>query len=1025
MYFPTRENPASMASMARAQTIPCIASVCSWPRSLFTLAACSGILLFCTLPSPARAQGTPKPSVAPSTPPGYAQGITLLHRAGLPDVKGWKFVYFDSTYRDEDHLRLQLLQIEKPCGNAWVEPEPDANGLRRIIINGFMTVAFVETDDDETYARLLPLARARSLDLRVGKIRDADEQESAALLATALARSFGERETGEKLLLAREYLTTFFFLAAHLYHRGQVTEGSQMLDTLGAQLPTPGTAVALAVDALADMRLRRSLAQFRADQDWRLLQDSMDVLLKDFPNGWQSRPHAERLLGQARLRLAGQTSPELSTDPFPLTAEQKAWWQDVTTHQPALPLPGDSTLPDLRKLATYWIAQRCGAPEELLRQLRPLRTRPAESALFDIRADWDWLAIMGAAVGDLTPTHFCKFDPTFYYSSTHSGTSMEPLHEEAIEYRWQALNRPCTRDDIARAFLSSALPTSGSMTRAEEVWYMSATELRALTREWQARLAPMSPLECARVYREGSTESRLRLISSILAATGDDSDLAALETLVFQNPEFTMPLAAQILQRRQAAGRPFLERYKAEFVAFMRNRGYSAGSSTETDAQKRNAAIAAEFGDLFSAMESHLSGKRLQDVLLDFGEDRINDEWLTYFMHSLGDDYVWTRGEIEQLFSTMASLPKSEEAGRKRRSSLLGYAREAIAGHFQINLSNGWDDTPDEKQRERALPDWVLNRFREVIEQNRDVETLAWGSGRSTLSQEACHDLEVLSNPDVQKRLDQILKLLPEEDHGPFLEARAQARLAGRKAPPLPDEDRVPAARRQAIKEALDRFGEGRWNEFFGALSLDEKLAALSATWERQPDASWRKPLTQIIALDTKMAPATHKAAWSAYEGQHVDGDSLKRLLASCQAMLGDGVEHVRGAITPRSHLRGMNLLIEDGNPDNSHWLTAGREPGQPAPDFTAIASIRLYGISADRNGTQLFLLGKDGQWKLHSTDSQPYGPLNLPPRDDFPTAEKFTEILNLYLDPTVDKLRNVSIEFGVSRVVPPNEDSR
>ena len=1034
--------------MTRLEKIsrPLAASFLLAPVSVSVSVSASALLLgsMCLLPTHAQAQ---KPSASQAVPApaaskvDFAKGFALLQRAGLPDLKDWKYVKFESDTLSHDERWREELEVSELSGKGWVEAKPDASGLRRLTFDGLTMIAITEEEDEATVSRLDGLARRQGLEFHTGTITPADEAADAALLAIALARAAQDADDRDWLKDSHEQLVVLLFTAGQLHHRGLTQEANDMAGVLLRLAPRQDAFIELAVGTLADERLRLCLVNFSQGHNWKALHTSLEALLQDFPKGWRIRPVAERLLVQVKARANGQPAPAVNPGPFTLTDEQKAWWQKVADFRPAPGQEGAGAAFDGSRIGSQWLASRTGLPDSsdgqssssglpwnhfgsrghAGAQKETLATLTAKGGLFDLDNDWDWLVVMAAGVGDQTRTTLTSGGRSLrpedlfgdVFGSAQDAQELTPEQEERI---WQKLNRPLTRDEIARAFLGSVLPITEGSGSPSELHRMDAGELQEAARAWSARVSGKQDRELVRVYLKDGTPRHLHILVHKLVARGEEADFALVEEAALDQPVKRMDAALEVLRKRRTAGKPFLEKFKARYLAVAEEQD----TTGEKDAQRRQAMSEREIRRVFSVLDGLVSENGIADSLKEYGAGRMDRDSLTALVMTVGDDYAWTRQEIEALFAAAAQAPPTEWM---RRYVLMELAGHAVYGWMEENAAPPTPDataTPD-----TPPPDWMRQLFREAVQQHQQVYIPdTEEQDDATLGQRVAYMLDSLWNETEAVEARSAVEELPGEDRWAYLASRGMARLNGQPVPPIPDATQVPEARQKQIKAALKKpqLG-GAWSKFTASLDIHEKLVlqeALLAEEELSP--SWRKSALLITDLVLSGAAATSPPPWKALEGRSLDAKLLKTLLQQVQATLKDAGKDVQGTLLPRGFMRGQRILVADSTlasepseHDLSVWLHEERDEDGAKLEVTAISFVG-WGSAQQSGGAMAFLLGKDGKWSPMSDEEPPIGFAELPfselqsPEDFIEEFQNALETHDLNADP-------IRVEFGAVRI--------
>ncbi|WP_147263327.1 hypothetical protein [Roseimicrobium gellanilyticum] len=969
------------------------------------------------------------PAMRAQTPaPDFSQGFELLRKAGLPDVKGWKYVRFESEFGANGEANLDALLPGKQPGNAWLEPQAAPSKLQRILVDGSRLTVVASDSSALDYRAGMRAAEAMGLPYIPGKAKDPggdakqnSEAADAVQLAAQITKMTVDGEGKDLLLTYPGLIVNVFFMAAHYHRRGYEKESAQIVTGLQQLLPRPEALIELSVEALGNLRLGQGVARFRTDRDWKALQATLESVLADFPELWTSRPLAERLLGQVKARSAGQVPPPVASNLFPLTGEQQDWWKQVTIAPPPQQKGDEAAMMDMtqsigpEQWAQAWMVKKLEIPDSLGRYWQAL---DKDSLLpFDASRDWDWIVVMAAAVGDNAMT-MCDglsrqggFD-TSWMSFDPEEPPAEPSEEE-LDQRWEQLGAPLTRDEIARGFLGIVLPLSEEHG-SDGARLMSVEDLRESAKTWSAKTAGKTGVEVTRLYFKEGSDFQRRMAASALARTGDEKDMALLEESALNAPNMSMDLATQILQKRKEAGKPFLEKFKAKLLEEVKENSPSEEIPDYIKGQ-------------LTAMEGLVSGKGIKELIADYASGAMEQSAFMQSFQSMEADYEWKQEDIEAAFAAMGKIPASE--GR-RRYLLLEMTAGAMRSMFkieedgQVPADEATGSGAEGKPGESPPPEWVVKLLKEFIAQNREVKVSGWIGNDIRLSQYGCFLLDSLWKSQEVAESRNLFQQLPAEDSWSYVEARGMARLEGKQPPPIPDAVRVADTRKAEITAAAQKIKEGGWADFYTSLNLDEKMAANEVIAGMEPDDSWKKALLTVteVTLDVSEVAATaaKPESWMALKGKVLDGALAKQVLELCQQGYKDGGKNLTGAINARSHHRGKVVAVgvakeeESRQSDIATWITTVQsEDKESAP--TAIAYVRWRDRSGS-TGTMMSVRGKDGAWKIHAGDGAPPGFADMPVTPVL-DAEAFEKAFADFLTGPLPNKQLWSLDFGVYKV--------
>lgn len=977
----------------------------------------AGLMLTAGTTTPARAQTQ-----------DFSRGFDLMVKLGLPDTKGWKYVKTGAGEYDSIAQRLDKLKLS---GDAWMEPEAGADGLVAISADG-VSLSALPLKEPETMKEQSEIARKLAAaglgyEMRVRSLDDAkpaDEKADAEALTAAVIKALGDEDGRDGILRDQGTLATLFFRAAHWHRRGMPEPAAKLVQALFDRLPRKAALIEAAMGRLASERLGVALLRFQGTGDWKALETDLQAVIADFPKMWQERPLAERLLGQVKARAAGQAAPLTSSADFPLTEAQVAWWEKVTGlgrgeggKDEDEGEEGDGEM-DMERLGTLWAWKQLPWPAESLKDGEEgWYASQLKGKLFDLTNGWDWTGVMAAALGDQTLTSLGMENQRYrsnYFSSYHDPEDEpEELSEEELAQHWSQMNRPRTRDDLARAFLKGAIPQSED--RDYDWWETTeADELRETAKEWRDKLAGKKDREIVDLYFAEGGEQEKKWAAGLLARTGTDADLAKLEELTLKSPREALELATEIVKRKKEGAKAYLDKFSAKLKEEIaaQNREYRKDQSAE-ELEKE---FDQYYGRQLKPLQAIVSGKGFADMLAAYleGKSKLND-----FQGEIRALEVkrWKQGDAEAM---MGAVLKKEGATPAERSTLLQYAtymvRSAIAPEGEENeepAPPGGDE--EEMQEDVKLPDWVIGGFRQMVEGGGEILMPSRGE-MLTLSQLALYQVDTLANGGKSRQAAQAFRSLPNKLVWRHFEERGRARLEGRPAPEVPDVKSLPAEKKTAIEANLSKVGTPGWAAYAESLPAIEAMVLRDAIEAREePDPAWQK--ANLTVADVKGGGAEK---WAGLKGKVMDGTFVRQLLDLCEKQLAE--REVTGGSQPGPLLTGMVLTVQaEADEDDQYGNSIGGQlkQGMQAfgdgdgnevkPDFTAIAWVMWY--ARNERGSAVRLLGMDGKWKTHSGDEAPTGLRYLPFEEPVADAD-LDKVFGDFL--SGDGKEGVILQFGV-----------
>ncbi len=920
--------------------------------------------------------------------PDYSRGFEILLRLGLPDTKEWKYVQLPQADSFGSRLRDW-----KRTGNAWLESAPDADGITRVTSDGITLLgrAAYNPQDRETAMALMRKLQERGLliswDGAGGREREGDEAADAAALVQVFQSELakGERSRTRYLLSDPDSLAQIFFHAAHWHRRGHEKEAADLVNLLMQHLPRKAALFEVALRSIANQRQLVAVMKFGASGDWAALSKEMEGILADFPGSWPERPLTVRLLERVNARAAGSVTPVRGDEAFPLTPEQVVWWESYEqADESDEPEEFSPYRHDTTQTGKLWAKQRLPWPDGGDKS-QAWEIETARNSAFDVTNDWDWIAVMGAALGDETMVWEKGNVGNFYnrYSSGRFEPEFEPveLADEDLEEAWRGMARPRTRNEIARAFLKGAVP---SPPDSDYEWWETAEtgEVVEVVASWRAKLDGKSGEEILKLYFTEGDEEKKELAAVLKVRVGTEEEVAKLREMVLASPTRGMALATEIVKRDGEKGRPFYESFQTRLKEEMA-KDYEKLSPEELEAQFQS-----RYSDSLSTMETLLSGEGFAELYAAYIADEKGAQEIARAMQALGE-MEWTREIVEATFAGVLNLVNPTPVRRVYAISLSIYAVNGFLGGENKSATDG--DPADV-----TLPDWLTQAFREQIEAGRDLP-VDWSQSRHAASRIWLSSLDTLVNASAAQEAAMVLRDLPEEDLWSHLEARGRARLAGEQPPATPTADSVPAARKTEIEAALSGIGEmdpAKWDAYVASLSVAERLVLRDALAAATPAPAWKNLILRVAEVSSP-----DDDEWKNIVGENLDAALVERLLAMCRSHVGE--RSLEGGITAMPLLGGVKLAVSVFSHDEfkERYMLGTRFTGyntqETAPDFDAVVSLDCY--SAGNSFSALRLRGADGAWRVHVDDEPPgnlYGPLRGNSRDEAGFGKEFATFL-------------------------------
>lgn len=972
-----------------------------------TFAVCAAVALTLSLDRDfARGQGA-----------DYSRGFEMMIGLGLPDTSGWEYVKVE---RYDGSSLEEMLGVELE-GNAWLEPEADADGLRRMTSDGVSLVAYMDSrpDDYETYAEWQRKALSAGLQPdRFGtevQIREIDERADARKLLDALAEGLADGDVREGILHARDPVAALFFLATQWHQRGLQEEAAALVEALFEHLPRRQALVEAAMGRLANERHAAAVRRFRGSGDWALLEQDLQTVLEAFPQMWSERPLTAKLHALVQDRIAGGARPVEPAEGLPLTEEQVAWWQTLTEGAAADGEDegeGDDAAPARRSISPdqagrQWAQARLPWPEDSV-ELRHLGLGEGGARPYDVANGWDWLAVMAAGLGDdtlvapdlssaLGGSHFHR---SYHYSSRRGNELEEPpaeLSEDEVEERWAQFDRPQTRDDIANAFLRSALPRTDLISH--RFWSSAETEdIVAAVQDWHSRLDGKEGREVIELYLQEGGDTEKGWAAALLARTGNEGELERLEALALASPQRSFDTATEILRRRREEGAGFYE----AFVARLKEDylGSRLGSRTrEVDEAALEAEFESNYEHQLQRLRALVSGEGFREMLAPFvaGEKPFQTFMIEVSMLSMGD---FGQGDAEAAFEGVLEMGPGRASDQMQ---LLGFGMRIAQG--VLESESGDDDAEDPSDARRRLPDWLVELCSALVEASDAIGTVPGAlTGADTLARSVYYYLEFLTAPQEMAHAYRDFEGLPQPIVWAHVEARGRALLAGEELPEPPSAEEVPEERRLEIEAGIERLSQPGWAEWVESLTAAEAMVLRDAMAEDEPSPAGRAASLRIreVRLPTG---GDWSEAWSGLEGAEFSPEFVDRLLDLCQAEAEGEGGGADGTLVFGPLHTGIRVEVarpgEGGGLLQAYGLGGAEDYRDPTEPLSVSAMVYAVWMTAGGNASTLRLRSPEGEWSLSEDESSVGGFYGLP----FPSlvaGEELAASLEEFIDEAI-----------------------
>lgn len=857
----------------------------------------------------------------------YGPGFQKFYALGLPDVKGATYVTLTLTGGNDSYdfgggYDLSEIRLK---GDAWLLDPARSNQPARLVLGGLSIREVYDREAlrKEAASRPQPFAPAAGVRGRppadprfAGMWQPADLRKDVEATLAGLDVLQADERKRDRLRYSPETYGQIFFNAAHYHRAGLTNEANRIVQGLFALSDDPRTVILQALNRLADRQYLDAFQAFVRTNDWSRYAADVQTVLDRYPAGWRTAPAVKRLADKLRQQLANPTPPPVTGEG--LTAEDAALADELGRGLGAVPSA-------LMYGYTLWVlpdeVQRLSLSEEEARSpvtrlcRRGLQAVPLLLALLD-----DETLTVGRA--DRTRSHV-------YYSSDSSDGQMS---DEELDRRYNALQRPRTRGEVARTLLLAVLPRKED-TRGEEA---DNAAVRQEAKGWYEQNRQKSPAELARVYfRDGDNNQRRNVLRVILKA-GTPGDIALVETNLLQGLQQERSdesLLTGYVSSRGARAADFVKKVEA-LLGTARKPAPPAGDATAAPglfvADEEESDSSDRTTRLVETLKKLVDAKPLEEVLADVVKSP--DTWAVQ-SEAL---YQQLRGKpaAEMVALLLKAAARTDNVTLRvnllQATAMMRYFSRATAGALNDDDEDAQPGAKPAATNATVAADsaaWQVLLADTRNPRQAGAEEAEEGEGDdaegATVAQVAAGVMEQLyggSNPGEDDCRSDEGALWPEMIRTVHM-ARARARLAGtaeRDLPAFPSASRVPAARRTVFVAELLKADAAALRAAIAALSNDEKLA-LGEEVEKQP-ALRAHFLPLLLRIDkVAAAPASLPAppALRQLEGQPVNSNAVALIMGQCQAACRTGV-WMRVTLQHAGGLGGWRLDVAAQSATNS-----------------------------------------------------------------------------------------------------------
>ena len=869
-------------------------------------------------PAGARAQELPAKE--------QAQALGSFLKLGLPDARGGKWVKARlADGHSGDGLLLPGGDEAGYSGNAWLVRE-EKNGTVELIMDHTRRVRAqrVKGEDEEETAGALPAVQIQPADL------DADLQKLAAALKPSGAKNRNSVRVGDDYIDSDEAPAAMaagaLLFCAQLQQQGRGAQVATLLPAVLAFAPAPADALDFALSLLADDRLRQLTDAFLEKRDGAAYAQGIEKLAGDFPRGWRKRAAALFLARRVREQKPAPEADDAGAKKAAvlLLALKSDQLQALPMNSNWL-IPADGPAQDGSSGRRYRgrrmvVEDSEGAPPGGPAAAFFAERRTAFAAVARLLDDQRFVALRRGEVS----------------GSGSSYISSDAKPAERLRQQYNGLDRPVELREIAWALVSQILPDrlrseidDHETGRAEKVlaWFQTVAALSDDALAWtalrQSDSASDSDFGTALTFlvTKGNADSQKLLqevfLDPAVWSRGSDEMLGQLETYVGKlGPagaafgEKLRPIVAAAIKARNAEQRENLASYQAS-----------------EDQRKMMA-------EQLKMLERQAAGelKKFDQIFKPQGLPEMLAELAAADKESSMEIWETLQGELGKVPWPQAEALLFQTAPKAREPAVR-------TGILTLLLQRGMGGG-DGKKPAAIAPDAPTRAALETLLADATPlpEPIQWAPAAETVADFTALAFVLPRLPETDStRWQEFMGKLPEFAIG-WLKTHARALAAGQPAPPMPDAQRVPAGRAEAIVAEVAALAPEKVLAALLAKTPDEQAAAADhlgklAAW---PPALLSARLTVVGSQSDKgdVAKSFNADRW---KGRRLD-EALSQEIAAAVEKSGLEGRACMVGVAPVGLLGGVKIILQSrggGGNVSAQDLARAKVPlleGKPPP---------------------------------------------------------------------------------------------
>lgn len=754
----------------------------------------------------------------------FSAGFKKLVTLGLPSLDGaiWASAGDESRDMDDYVLREMLTELK---GAGW---KLQTNGKPTFLTLGAAAskevTASVGNQKGGGFLGALfggGSKKAKSLDL----VADANKL-IATLDDAEKSKNFRERlEYSGTSSLGR-----LLIFATQLHQSGHPAEANRLANTVFTLGASPEAVIDAAVNILATHDLNVVTEAFFTLKDWAAYERDLRALTERYPRGWQAFPAVQMLLPAVAKRVAGGMSAKPAIEGVTLEPEAiaalDAALQDtkgapdddsVTRYAKENGISPASLTPDLRHQIAMMLSQgnegNSGGPW-LIEELPGEELKDPWSRLK--RLGLDALPALAAVANDETLT----FSRNASSDRSSYGSSRQSAADQALD-AYQSMDRPLTRGELACRLLASTLPGEDQEESGPQALADRAMEF------WKAH-QKKSKLDLLLVFLTEGDSSQKQTAGTALAEMPDEAARQSFEKYVLESDDITntLSLVTPYLKLRKIAAKEFFTRYSAALKTQLEgvdldriSGGYEIKQAGGVDKYLKK----------LSLFVSGESPRKLVLALAKAEKPNVR--------------------QINSLAATVAESSPDQFVPLYLEAAVMATHVETRSAFLSAIAPRGYGrNRPDneEEKKEPSIPSTQIPHWKTLLEDERSSADGIKISGATASA------LEQLYSPGTLEQISELyqLDLLAAAQ---LILTRAKDRIASKSPTPLPDSDKVSAARLDEILKLLAAANPEAVHDLAKSWPLDEQLAFQK--WRGNPEHAEKIPVSVMAASMLLVAP--------------------------------------------------------------------------------------------------------------------------------------------------------------------------